>query len=402
MKQVFKSFRFSPAVYFLGFASFFTDVASESIYPLLPIFLTSVLGASPAFIGLVEGVAESTASLTKVLFGWISDRSRKREPFVLGGYGIANLVRPLIGLAMAPWHVLALRFTDRIGKGMRTAPRDAWLASVCSLSERGNVFGFHRAMDHAGAVLGPLLAAVFLWFYPGGYRPLFLLAFIPGILGVLSVAGALRTGKNAKILSSDQPKPVRISKIPHSFKMYLGVLLLFTLGNSSDAFLLLKLKMVGVQDKFIPLLWACLHIVKSVSSLFCGRFSDIVGRKPSILAGWVLYSAVYFSLGFLTDMALVITVFMVYGITHGLTEGPEKALVADVVPPEARGTAYGLFNGVIGITALPASLLFGYLWTQFGIVSAFLTGAALALSASFMLMMLRLGTDPSMKPGFVS
>lgn len=205
MNESKSSFKISKPVFYIGLVSFFTDTSSEAIYPLLPVFLTSVLGATPAFIGLLEGVAESTASITKFIFGWLSDRTGKREPLVIGGYSIANIIRPLIGFATAPWQVLTLRFTDRIGKGMRTAPRDAWLASLSTPETRARVYGFHRSMDHAGAVLGPILATIFLWFYPEKYRPLFLLTLIPGLLAVVFIFAA-RKAENVPSHITPLPK----------------------------------------------------------------------------------------------------------------------------------------------------------------------------------------------------
>lgn len=377
--------KISKPVLFLGCVSFFTDAASEMIYPLLPLFLTEHLRASALFVGLIEGVAESTAAVTKFLFGWLSDRLRKRTRFVVAGYTLANTIRPLIGLATSPWHVLLLRFTDRIGKGMRTAPRDAWLAELADHNTRGKTFGFHRAMDHAGAVVGPLLATAFLVFYPGELRPLFLVSLIPGLIAVGFIIAAKKT-------SLGPIKPVAAvstislsASIPSSFKKFLAVLLLFTLGNSSDVFLLLKLKLSGVDIKWIPLLWSALHVVKSLFSFPGGHLADLIGRRHAIALGWALYAAVYFILGSTNHTWIVISAFLLYGLYPALTESAEKALAAEMVSPSIRGTAFGLYNLVIGLAALPASLLFGFLWTQGGPRLAFYTGATLALLASLAL-----------------
>ncbi len=380
----------SKPVLFLGIASLFSDAASEIIYPLLPLFLTQSLGASVVFVGLVEGIADSTAAVTKYLFGWLSDRLRKRTPFVVAGYTVANLFRPLIGLAGAPWHVLALRFTDRVGKGMRTAPRDAWLAGLAEHHQRATIFGFHRAMDHAGAVIGPLAATAFLWFYPGQLRSLFLLSMIPGLMAAVFVMAAKRNSPEPTKLDSLSETPRLPRTLSLTFKRYLAVLSIFVLGSSSDVFLLLKLQSAGLDTKWIPLAWAALHAVKSFFSLPGGRLADRIGRRPSIHLGWLVFASAYIILGLSNRIEIVFAAFLLYGLYPALTESAEKAFVAEMVQDDARGTAFGFHNLVTGLGAFPASLLFGYLWTTGGSSLAFLTGATLALSASLLLLFLPL------------
>lgn len=377
-------------VFLLGAASLFSDAASEMIYPLLPLFLTKHLGASAVFIGLVEGVADSTAAIAKYLFGWLSDRLRKRTPFVVGGYAIANLFRPLIGISGVPWHVLILRFADRVGKGMRTAPRDAWLASLSERQKRGTIFGFHRAMDHAGAVVGPLLATTFLWLYPGQLRLLFLWSIVPGLMAAGFVIAAKKASREPIKSYPESKPPVSPIVIPPTFKRYLAILSVFTLGSSSDVFLLLKLQTAGLEIKWVPLSWSALHIVKSLGSIPGGRLSDRIGRRRSIALGWLIFAGVYVVLGMSDRMDLVITAFLLYGLFPALTESAEKAFVSELVHENARGTAFGLHNLVTGLGAFPASLLFGFLWTNGGPQLAFLTGAALALVACFFLSSLSL------------
>jgi MFS family permease len=386
-------------VLLLGFASLFNDVASEAIYPLLPLFLTQVVGGSVLFIGLLEGMAESVASITKFLAGYFSDRFRSRDRFVLSGYGIAALARPLIGLVVAPWQAFAIRFTDRVGKGVRTAPRDAWLAGFAGPEKRGWVFGFHRSMDHAGAMLGPLLATAFLFFFPGSYRQLFLLTVIPGLLVLLFVFLATREARRQS-LAEAEAKPAervlgggRVRKMPGSFKWFLLIVGIFTLGNSSDAFLLLKLKDAGVGMGWIPAAWAAFSLVKMLTSSLGGIFSDRVGRRPAIVTGWAIYGLVYLGFALASSLHAVLGLFLFYGVFYGLTEGPEKALVADLVPAERRGTAFGLYNLVIGLGAFPASVLFGAVAQKAGFGAAFALGAGLAALAAvaFLIALPRLG-----------
>jgi len=379
-------------VWLLGGVSLLTDTASEAIYPLLPIFLTQTLGARPFALGLIEGVAEGTASLLKVMSGVLSDRSRKRRPWVRAGYGLSTLVRPLIGLAAAWPHVLFLRFADRVGKGVRGAPRDAILAAAAPDDTRGRVFGFHRAMDHAGAVAGPLLATVFLWLAPGQYRTLFLLTIVPG-LGVLALLWRLPADRADPVPAAARPAPSTDgmaapgagggwSRLPGRYYALLAVLLVFTLGNSSDAFLLLRLADLGVAPAAIPLLWALLHVVKATTSVAGGLAADRWGRRGVIVAGWLVYALVY--AGFARAYAALpaVGLFMAYGLYFGLTEGAEKALVADFAPAALRGTAFGLYYGVLGVGALLASAVFGLLWERAGPHAAFALGSVLALVAA--------------------
>ena len=364
----------------LSAVSFLTDVSSEMIYPLLPVFLSSVLGASASFIGAVEGAAESTASFLKLASGWWSDRVRRRKPLVVAGYGIATAVRPLVALAQSAAEVLVIRVVDRVGKGIRTSPRDALIADSVDPSIRGRAFGFHRAADHAGAVIGPLIAFALLRWLELPLRQLFLLAAIPGILAVVTLVLAVREAPRATPISSTT---VDLStRLSGRFWAYLFVLLLFTLGNSTDAFLLLRASELGVPAALIPILWSMLHVVKSLSSTPGGALSDRLGRKPLIITGWLLYAAVYLGFGAASAQWQAWALFAVYGIYFGLTEGVERALVADIVPVSRRGAAFGWYNLAIGLGALPASLLFGAIWDYAGAPAAFSFGAALAFLAA--------------------
>jgi MFS family permease len=383
--------------------SFFTDVSTEMIYPLLPVFLASVLGANASFIGAIEGVAETTASLLKLVSGWWSDKVGSRKKLVVAGYGIASIVRPFTAMTRTASQVLMIRLTDRIGKGIRTSPRDALLADSAPVSARGRAFGFHAAADNAGAVLGPLLAFLFLKLQGVGslegtkrlvghdeqaLRNVFWLSSVPALIAMIVLIIVVR----------DVPKHVAEAKkdagsidqmaggLTKRFWAYLIVVLLFTLGNSTDAFLLLRANQLGVPVAMAPILWALLNLVKSATGTYGGGLSDRIGRKPLIVGGWILYSAVYFAFGWATAAWHAWILFAVYGIFYGMTEGTEKALVADIVPAQRRGSAFGWYNLAIGLGALPASLIFGRIWDTAGAPTAFAFGASLALVASLLMM----------------
>jgi MFS family permease len=367
-------------VFALAAVSFLTDVSSDMTYPLLPVFLASVLGASATAVGAIEGAAESTAALLKLASGWWSDRLARRKPLVLAGYTIASVIRPLIGLAQSASQVLAIRVADRVGKGIRGAPRDALIADSVDPAIRGRAFGFHRAADHAGAVLGPLFAFALLRWGDLDLRSLFLWTIVPGALAVAALAFGVREVPRSVPLRDRKPTDLK-GPLGGRFWAFLTVLFVFTLGNSTDAFLLLRAADLGVDDALVPILWAMLHVVKSLASTPGGILSDRFGRKPLLVTGWVLYAAVYFALGQAGTEWQVWALFGVYGIYFGLTEGVEKALVADLVPADRRGAAFGWYNLALGLGALPASLLFGAIWDWKGPTAAFTFGAALALLA---------------------
>ncbi len=377
--------RLGRNIFALSAVSFFTDVSSEMIYPLLPVFLTAVLGANASFIGAIEGAAETTAALLKLASGWWSDRVRKRKPLVVAGYTIATVMRPLVAIAQSAGQVLMIRVADRVGKGIRNAPRDALIAESVDPSIRGRAFGFHRAADHAGAVLGPLIAYYVLSRQVAPLRTVFWLAAIPGVIAVIVLVAFVRDVPRAAPASAAAPMDLR-QPLGRPFWRVLGVLFLFTLGNSTDAFLLLRASQLGVPVALAPILWAALHVVKSASSTPGGALSDRVGRRPTLIAGWALYAAVYFGFAHASVAWQAWALFGVYGLFFGLTEGSERALVADLVAPERRGTAFGWYNLAIGLGALPASLMFGFVWDRAGSAAAFTMGAGLALAAAVLLL----------------
>ena len=409
--------RLPRSVWLLSWTSFFTDTASEAVYPLMPVFLARTIGASALSIGVIEGAAEAVNSVLRILSGRFSDRLGARKPFVLAGYGLSSLVRPLMGLATAWPQVFAVRLIDRVGKGIRGAPRDAMLASWADPASRGYVFGLHRAMDHSGAVVGPLLASLFLWFSPESYRGLFLLTVIPGTIAVLMLLrvreaaepthgarDARPVERQAELADASVP-PAAVAaesgRVPlgRSFFAYLGVLFVFALGNSTDAFLLLRLSDAGVSSTWIPLLWAALHVVKAAASPFGGVLADRFDRRRVIVVGWVLYSLVYLGFAHVTSLTGLIAVFLTYGLYFALTEGGEKAIVADIAPSGARGLAFGWYNATVGFGSLAASLVFGFIWKQWGSDAAFYTGAGLAMCASMLLARLSVQSRVPPAPG---
>jgi MFS family permease len=379
MKKIFSGI--TGNVLILGLVSLFTDVSSEMIYPLLPLFLTTVLGGGPAFLGVIEGVAESTASLLKLVSGIVSDRLPGRKKLVLGGYALSSLARPLTAAAATPLAVLFIRFADRVGKGIRTSPRDALIADSTEASVRGKAFGFHRAMDNAGALIGPLVATALLTWFAADLRTVFWLSAVPGGMAVLLIILKLRdTAKK------EAPARSALGLLPRGkLRVYLFILFIFTLGNSSDTFLLLRAGQLGVAPHLIPLLWAFFSMVKMFFTMPFGALSDRIGRRGVIVAGWGVYALAYAGFAVATSELQVWLLFALYGLFYGLTEGVEKALLADLSPAAARGGAFGWYNFAIGVGALPASVIFGFAWQQAGARTAFGMGAILACLAAFLL-----------------
>jgi len=389
--------RLPRPVWLVSWTSFFTDTASEAVYPIMPLYLTRTLGGTAMAIGVIEGAAEALNSVLKIASGRLSDRWSARKPFVIAGYGISTLARPLVALATSWLHVLAVRLTDRVGKGIRSAPRDALLASWAEPATRGYVFGLHRSMDHAGAIAGPLLASLFLWFFPEQYRALFALTLIPGLIAVAMLVPVPDAPARRDAVQPEAEGA--IAPLGKRFSRYLTVLFLFSLGNSTDAFLLLRLSEVGVGAAWIPITWAALHVVKAVVSPVGGHLSDRMSRRGIIATGWLVYAAVYGGFAVASSAATLVPLFLVYGIYYGLTEGVEKAVVADLAPAGRRGAAFGAYHAVVGIGALAASLVFAGVWKAAGAPPAFALGAALALVASVSLFRLNLSAGRSERSG---
>lgn len=374
------------AVVGLGLVSMFTDLSSEMIYPLIPVFLTTVLGAGALALGVIEGVAESTASIVKIVSGWWTDSVKRRRPFIFAGYGIAGAVRPLIGLATTWPFVLGIRFADRVGKGIRTAPRDALIADVTPVESRGAAFGVHRSLDHFGAVLGPLVAAALLWFGLE-LRTVFLLAIVPAIIVIFVIARMVQEPEQTEaITTSGRSVFTRGRELGSGYWRLMIAVVVFTLGNSADVFLLLRLGDVGVSVAWIAVLWSMFSLVKMGANLIGGRLSDRVGRKKLVLTGWIFYAIIYLGMGTATSMAAIVALFLAYGLYFGATEPVERAWVASLAPSDLRGSAFGYYNGAIGLGALPASVIFGGIWQMAGPAAAFTFGASMAALAVVILL----------------
>ncbi|MEN6449828.1 MAG: MFS transporter [Thermoguttaceae bacterium] len=381
----------------LGWASLFNDIAGEIIYPLLADFVITVLGGTKRWLGLVDGAAESVSSFVKLWSGYRADRVGGHKGFIVFGYALGALVRPLAGLATAPWHVLTIRVADRLGKGVRVPSRDAMIASSAKREIRGWAFGFHQSMDHIGSAIGPAIAAAYLWFHPHGLQALFLWTAVPGLFVVLLLAFGLREPRDAtKAQANSQngdPSPPNAPTIDpptfhfdRRFGLYLVALLVFTLGNSSDLFLLWRAQEVGMSPWLVPVIWGAFGLVKGAGNLVAGRAVDRIGCRPLILAGWIVYAAIYLAFGLANAAWQIWTLFLIYGVYYALTEPAEKTLVANLVGPENRGAAYGWYNCVIGAATLPASVLFGALYDYYGAMAAFSTGAGLAAAAAALLL----------------
>ena len=358
------------------------DSASEMLYPLIPLYLSSVLMAGPKALGLIEGVAEATASILKLFSGIIVDKTKQSKTWMVWGYGMAALGRPLVAITSSWSGLLAIRFMDRVGKGVRASPRDALLANSIDEKNRGLAFGFHRAMDNAGAVIGPGIAFVLL----SNHLPLkdvFLWSIIPGLI-CIALTLCIDEPKNEVTVA----KPIKwhFTDMPLVFKRYLVIVALFTLGNSSNMFLLLRAHELGVNQAQIPLLWGVVSLVAMLFSTPLSALSDKIGRKTLLLVGYLAYAIFYLSLGsdYFQNLSLYI-VFGAYGIFMASTEGVEKAFIADIAPKDKLGTAYGWFNLTTGLFLLPASLIFGWLYQSISVEAAFNFSATLACVSAILL-----------------
>lgn len=377
----------SRNVVLLGVVSFFADISSEMVYPLIPLFLTTTLGAPVVAVGLIEGVAESSASLLKWIFGWFSDRLRRRVPFTFAGYALAAIAKPGLAAAFVWPTALFVRFLDRTGKGIRTAPRDALIADSTDESQRGRAFGLHRAMDTSGAIIGPLIALGLLaWFGQHNYRPVFLIAGIPGaisVLAVLAVRDIRHTPRTAPL-----PPLLSLRGYDRRYLQFVAVTLIFSVGNSSDAFLLLRSKNIGLSTTAIVLAYVLYNVAYASLSLPAGIRSDRIGRRPVLVAGFAIFALVYAGFALATDAWMIWPLFVVYGVYIAFTEGVGKAYVSDLVPSERRGTAMGLYNASTGVMLLLSSVIGGVLWDTIGPAATFTFGASTAAAAAVLLLVL--------------
>jgi MFS family permease len=363
------------------------------IYPLVPLFLTQVLGAPVAVVGVIEGLAEATASALKGVSGWLSDRIGRRRPLVLAGYGLAAFTKPLLALAAGWPLVLTARVLDRFGKGLRGSPRDALIADSTPASLRGRAFGFHRATDQTGAVIGPLLALALLALFHQNLRTLFVTAFIPAAVGVALLTLVRETGRGASH-GAALPR-FRLRGTDPAFRRFLAVMLLFTLGNSSDMFLILRAQQLGMGTSGVVLLFAVFNAVYAAASYPAGVLSDRIGRRRVMMAGLAVFALVYAGFGLARGTGWVWVLFAVYGLYQGLTDGTSRALVVDLVSPEQRGTALGVYSMATGLATFPASVIAGLLWQKLGPAAPFFYGAAMAALACGGFLLVRRGTRGS-------
>jgi MFS family permease len=387
-----------PNVFYMGLTSLLTDISSELIFTLVPLFLSDVLGATSTLIGLVGGVSDSTDSLFRIISGWFSDKIGKRKLLAVTGYGISTISKPFMLLANSWGAVIGVRFGDRVGKGVRTSSRDALIADSVEAKDRGRSFGLHRAMDTSGAVIGLIIAAVIVYMIPGdkfhltrdAYHWMILIAIIPAVLAVVILMTLVQERKkvSAAAVKKDISKPIALTPFSTQFKLYLFIMALFTLGNSSDFFLILDAQHVKTPLLQVVLMLVLFNVTYALVSTPMGVLSDKIGRKRVITFGWLIYGLVYLGFALSSSIWQLWLLFAVYGIFYGFCEGAAKAFVADMVPVDRRGTAYGLYNGVVGLMALPASLIAGILWDRIAPAAAFYFGAALALIAMVGLMLI--------------
>src|SRR5262245_18013364 len=383
--------RLKPQVILLGLVSLLNDAASEMIFPLLPVFLTSTLGATPVVVGIIEGAADGLASILKYFAGSISDRLPRRKPLVVTGYALAAASRALIAVAARWPAVLTARLIDRTGKGLRSAPRDAIIADVTPDAQRGKAFGFHRALDHSGAIVGPLIAIALLQGLHVELRTLFMLAVVPGAVGVGLLIGFLREEKRVGA-SFSRPENGRLKPaptLPSRFWHAIAAIALFSLSNSSDAFLILQAHAAGVSTAMLPALWAAHHVIKALFTTKAGALSDRVDRRKLLVAGWTSYAILYFVFPYAHALGFFVALFVLYAIPFTLTDGAERAWIADLVPAEARGKSFGIYYLANGLCVLAGTTLFGLIYQRVSAHAAFNTGAALALGAVILILMRR-------------
>jgi MFS family permease len=374
-----------PQVILLGIISLLNDSSSEMIFPLLPVFLSTTLGAPPIIIGLIEGAADGLASILKLVAGTVSDRLSRRKPLIVGGYALAAASRALIGVATRWPSVLAARLIDRTGKGARSAPRDALISDVTPALQRGRAFGFHRALDHTGAVIGPLLALLFFDGFHVTMRTLFLIAVIPGAIGVAVLILFLHE-EPRQPRDAHMPIAERVP-LPRPFWRALAAIGLFSLANSSDAFLILQAYIAGVPAALLPALWAAHHVIKSLFSTHAGALSDRIDRRLLLVAGWTAYAVIYFIFPFAGSMAFFVVLFVVYAIPGTMTEGAERAWISDLVPAESHGKSFGYYYLISGLGVLGGTALFGWIYQQVSHAAAFNIGAGLAICAAIAAML---------------
>jgi MFS family permease len=376
-------FRFNRNILFTGLTSFLTDTSVKMVYSVMPMFLMSI-GASKTSLALIEGIAESTAALIKALSGFWSDKIGKNKPFMLIGYGLSALIIPLYTFVVSPIQVLVLRFIERFGKGIRTAPRDSLIAGSITDGDSGRSFGLQKAMDNSGAIVGPLIAFTMLSFLPGNYRLIFLIAGIPSILAIFVIIFGIKEARKNKL---ELFTKFHIKDFPRKYYLFLGIIFVFTLGNSTDALLLVKANEVGVKVALIPLVYLVTNLVSVLASIPIGSFADRIGKEKILITGFLIYAFVYYGFGVTTSTGAIIALFALYGLYSAATDGIQKAFISDIVDKNKKGTGLGIYNALLGITLLPASLIAGSLYDKVNSSIPFYFGAATAI-ISVILMLL--------------
>jgi len=373
--QIFKGI--TKNIFILGLVSLFTDLSSQMVFPLIPLFLTTVLGAGAYVVGIVEGAAETTASLLKVVSGYWSDKMKKRKRFVLFGYSLSSITKPLFALANAWAFVLFIRVIERIGKGLRTAPRDALVAESCDESVRGKAYGFHRAMDGIGSVLGALLA--FLLLPTFGYRNIFLFAFVPSIIAVFAILFIQEKNAPVKIEAKETPIKLSFKELPANLRLFIIVCSIFALGHFGYAFLLLRAQNIGLADNMAILLYVLFYIVYTICIIPFGILSDKIGRKPILIMGYLVFAITSIGLIFTSNIYTILLFFVTYGIFYAMIDGVQRAFVVDLAPMHLKATSLGTFHAAIGLIALPGGFIAGLLWDKISPESTFAYGFALSI-----------------------
>lgn len=376
-----KIFGLEKNAFFTGLTSFFTDTSTKMVYSVMPLFLLSI-GASKTTISLIEGIAESTASLLKAISGYWSDKIGKNKPFMIIGYGITAIITPLYALARVPIQILFFRFFERIGKGLRVAPRDSLISGSIKKNEAGKTFGFQKAMDNSGAIVGPLIAFLLLSIFPLNYSYIFLLATIPAILGVLTIIIFI---KEAKAEKNETTNKISLKLLPKKFYFFLIIIFVFTLGNSADALLLVKTSETGIDKSYIPFVYMIFNTVSVLLAIPIGKLSDRIGREKLIILGFLVYAIVYYFFGRFNSINVFIFLFMLYGFYSALTDGSQKAMISDIVSKDLKGTGFGIYHAVLGITLLPASLIAGLLYDRVNSNAPFYFGSVMALIATILM-----------------
>ncbi|MDP4276290.1 MAG: MFS transporter [Bacteroidota bacterium] len=375
----------SKNVFYTGLTSFLTDTSSKMVYSVMPMFLMSI-GASKTSLSLIEGIAESTAALIKTLSGFWSDKIGKNKPFMLIGYGLSAIIMPLYAFVSTPLQVLYLRFVERVGKGIRTAPRDSLVAGSVLNGETGKSFGLQKAMDNMGAILGPLIAFILMSLYPANYPLIFLISGIPGLLGILVLFLKI---SEAKKNQGALLKKFRFQDFSKKYYLFLGIIFIFTLGNSTDALLMVKANEIGVKVAYIPLVYLITSIVSVVLAIPMGVLSDKIGKEILLVGGYLVYAMVYFGFGYSSNIRVIISLFALYGLYSAMTDGIQKAFISDVIDKNKKGTGLGIYNALLGVTLLPASLIAGLLYDHVNSSIPFYFGACTALISTILLLIFR-------------